>query len=708
MKHKFLTSALSAAAILCLGLGLAACGGNGGSNENPEDPADVHHHTFTVDNVCSGCGEKWEYTEGLTYELYEGIEDFVDQHEVSYMVSEPDDEEALSGDIVIPYGYNGKWVRAIDSSAFYGCSKITGITIPESVNCIMPDAFANCTSLTSIVIPDSVTSLGLFAFEGCSALKSVKIGKNVETFGYSLFTECSALTELELPDSALIFDDCGIEETALYQDPANWDENGTLYIGNHLIKSKGTQAGTFTVRAGTKTIADGAFKNQTYPEKEEYTYAMTEIVLPDGLLTIGKDAFYDCSALNAITIPDSVVSIQDDFAKTAYYQDQSHWDDGKVLYVGNHLIEAKDLTGSYTVRAGTKSIAPHAFDGCSGLSAINLPDSIVSIGEYAFRDCTALVNITIPDAVKKIERRTFDGCTSLESIKLGSGLETIAWVAFPDCKALKSLTIPASVTKLGYYLFENCEALESLQVEEGNKIFRSEGNCILNIASNSVIIAGCKTTTIPEGVTRIGVAAFYGTAAPVNVTIPDSVTEIGTCAFMNCSSLVSIKLPKNLTEIDEAMFNRCSSLESIVIPDSVTKIGRWAFDECSSLVSIELSKNLTEISEAMCSECSSLESIVIPDSVTKIGEKAFENCSALNTITIGKGVTEIGERALDRCQNLTSVTFAETEGWVCHIIDYATGTQDRPVPSENLAIPELAAYFLVRQYSSSNCYWTRS
>ncbi len=580
MKHKILTPALSVAAVLCLTLGLAACGGDA-----PEQDGDaVHHHTYTVDNVCSGCGDKWEYTEGLQYELCEGVEGFLDAHEVGYLVQAPD-EGGLTGDIVIPYGYNGKWVTTIGNGGFCDLPDVTSIVIPESIVCIMSDAFIDCTSLTSIVIPDSVVSIGEDILSGCTALRSVKIGSNVEEIGKSAFFGCTALTDIELPDSAIVIEKRAFYNTAYYNDPSNWDESGVLYVGNHLIKAKGMPEGSYAVRAGTKTIADQAFMNENYPEKEEYSYSMTSISLPEGLLSIGDGAFYDCNALADITIPDSVIRIQEDFGNTAYYQDQSHWEDGKALYIGNHLVKAKELSGSYAVRTGTKCIADGAFSNCKELSAVNLPDSVVSIGESAFNGCSALGNITIPDGVKILRYRTFDGCSSLESIKLGSGLEAIDWCAFEGCKALKGLTIPKNVTKLGYILFLYCDALETLEVEAGNKVFRSEGNCIISIERNAVI-QGCKTSTIPNGVKEIGGMAFSECVSPENIVLPDSVTEIGVDAFLYCSSLKSIVIPNGVTKIMSYTFAGCSSLTDVTIGSGVTEIEDAAFDYCENLTSV--------------------------------------------------------------------------------------------------------------------------
>lgn len=745
MKKKLITIFLTLAAALCLCLGLAACGGgNGGSSgEGGSDPehgleqppeTGEHVHAYTVDNVCSVCGDKWEYTEGLQYEPCEGVEGFLDAHEAGYLVKAPDEGE-LGGDIVIPYGHNGKWVTTIVQGGFCNLPNVKSITIPNSISCIMSNAFMGCTSLTSIVIPDSVTALGGYAFEGCTALKSVKIGSGTEELGREAFCGCTALTEIELSDSGIEIGQCAFENTAYYDDPANWDNSGTLYIGNHLIKAKGAAEGAYTVRAGTKTIAAHAFMNETYPEKEEYIYSMTYLVLPEGLLAIGNGALDGCSALADITIPDSVIRIQEDFESTAYYQDQSRWEDGKVLYLGNHLIKAKDLTGSYTVRTGTKCIADDAFYNCAELSAISLPDSVVSIGESAFQRCSALRSIVIPDGVKELRPRTFDGCSSLENIKLGSGLEAIGWGVFWGCGALKGLTVPAGVTKLGYYIFENCDALETLEVEAGNNLFRSEGNCIIRTDADSVILGGCKKTVIPEGVTRIGAMAFYECSAPESIVIPDSVTEIAAGAFegcsslksivipdgvteleeytfSGCSSLTSVELPKNLTEIKSHMFSGCSSLAEITIGSEVTKIGKWAFGSCSSLTSVTFQENskLTSIEDDAFSQCTSLRNFVIPDSVTSLGVGVFGGCSGLKSITIGKGVTVLNPETFLGCDNLESAIFADPVGWVASLLwDYGTGeTKDFAFSAEELSDPTAAARYLVQSYFEGNCFWTKN
>ena len=137
-----------------------------------------------------------------------------------------------------------------------------------------------------------------------------------------------------------------------------------------------------------------------------------------GVTSIGQGAFKRCTNLTSITIPDSVTEIAGSaFNGTAYYNDASHWENGEVLYIGNHLIEAKDtISGAYSVRQGTKTIADYAFYYCIKLTSITLPDSVTSIGSGAFDSCVGLTSISIPDSVTSIEREVFEGCENLTDI----------------------------------------------------------------------------------------------------------------------------------------------------------------------------------------------------------------------------------------------------------------------------------------------------
>ena len=248
------------------------------------------------------------------------------------------------------------------------------------------------------------------------------------------------------------------------------------------------------------------------------------------------------------------------------------------------------------------SIVGYAFEGCSGLTSITIPEGVTSIGNAAFKGCSSLTSIVIPDGVTSISGYAFQGCSGLTSIVIPDSVTIIGDRAFEGCSGLTSIVIPDSVTSIGYYAFSGCSSLTSL--------------------------------LIPDGVTSIGDRVFSGCSGLTSVVIPDGVTSIGNDAFSGCSGLTSVVIPDSVTSIGNSAFWGCSSLTSIVIPDSVTSIGNAAFRWCSGLTSI-----------------------VIPDSVTSIGGSAFQDCRGLTSVTIGNGVTSIGNNAFGWCSSLTEIIF---------------------------------------------------
>ena len=190
----------------------------------------------------------------------------------------------------------------IDESAFVGCDSLTSVTLPDSVTSIGEQAFVGCDSLTSITIPDSVTSIGYYAFSSCSSLTSVAIGNSVTSIGDEAFFGCSSLTSVTIPDSVTSIGISAFYNTAYYNNESNW-ENDVLYIGNHLIDANNTISDAYTIKDGTKTIANEAFKNCS---------SLTSIEIPDSVTSIGYAAFIGCSSLTSITISDSVTSIGDE------------------------------------------------------------------------------------------------------------------------------------------------------------------------------------------------------------------------------------------------------------------------------------------------------------------------------------------------------------------------------------------------------------
>ena len=158
----------------------------------------------------------------------------------------------------------------------------------------------------------------------------------------------------------------------------------------------------------------------------------------------------------------------------------------------------------------------------------------------------------------------------------------------------------------------------------------------LNNAEENTTI---KTVTIKDGVTSIGMTAFYRCTGLTSVTIPDSVTSIGNYAFHSCSGLTSVAIPDGVTIIGYATFYGCSSLTSVTIPDGVISIIEGAFGNCSGLTSVTIPDSVTEIDYAAFSGCTGLTSVTIPKNVTFIGDKAFGQCTSLTSINVDSGNT---------------------------------------------------------------------
>ena len=398
-----------------------------------------------------------------------------------------------------------------------------------------------------VVIPEGVTSIGGWAFSSCISLTSVIIPEGVTSINIEAFGCCRSLTSATIPDSVTSIGVSAFEKTALSEDESHW-ENGVLYLGKHLIKAKGTLTDAYEIRQGTRCISDSAFYNCS---------SLTSVTIPESVTSIGDRAFYNCSSLTSVTIPETVTCIGESaFENTALSEDESHWEND-VLYLGKHLIKAKGtLTDAYEIRQGTRCIGNSAFYNCSSLTSVTIPESVTSIGESAFCYCSSLTSVTIPAGVTSINNAAFECCRSLTSVTIPEGVTSIGNSAFYNCSSLTSVTIPESVTSIGERAFCYCSSLTSV--------------------------------TILEGVTRIGYAAFEGCYSLTSVAIPEGVTSIGDRAFSGCSSLTSVTIPEGVTSIGDWAFSKCIKLESLSIPRSLSKIGNETFKDCEKLNAIHL------------------------------------------------------------------------------------------------------------------------
>ena len=220
-------------------------------------------------------------------------------------------------------------------------------------------------------------------------------------------------------------------------------------------------------------------------------------------------------------------------------------------YIIREQIQVLDLKDFYA-HYGITTICENAFDGCTSLKTIVIPDGVTTIGGYAFQTCTSLTTVDIPNSVTTIGRYAFHGCTSLTTVVIPYSVTAIAIGAFYGCRGLTTVVIPNSVTTIGDYAFNGCTSLT--------------------------------TVDIPNSVTTIGDFAFSDCRGLTTIAIPNSVTTIGDHAFNGCTSLSTVTIPNSVTTIGDYAFYGCTLLSTVVIPDGVTAIGGGAFNGCTSLV----------------------------------------------------------------------------------------------------------------------------
>ena len=299
--------------------------------------------------------------------------------------------------------------------------------------------------------------------------------------------------------------------------------------------------------------------------------------------SIGDLAFFGCTGLTSVTIPNSVTSIGDyAFGYT-----------GLTSPVFNAHVFAylpTSYSGSYTIPNGIELIAGTAFNSCTGLTSVTIPNSVTSIGRAAFSGCTGLTSIVIPNSVTSIGDWAFSECTNLISATIPNSVTSIGERAFYSCTGLTSVTMPNSVTSIGDFAFSGCTGLTS-------PVFNAHVFAYLPTSYSG-------SYTIPNGIELIAGTAFYGCTGLTSVTIPNSVTSIGQGAFYGCTGLTSpvfnahvfaylptsysghYSIPEGIEQIGGGAFSGCKSLTSVTIPNSVTSIGRGAFYGCTGLTSV--------------------------------------------------------------------------------------------------------------------------
>lgn len=450
--------------------------------------------------------------------------------------------------------------------AYPGGRTDESVTIPEGIVHIALHAFSLSDSLKSVTVPDHVKTIDESAFHYCSALETVILEEGVKTIGGFAFRECCRLTSITIPESvdnignhvfALGYDeDLGEVHTVVVTTPSGsyaeeWClANGVMlsegmerFVEGNYVFTKFHDTLLLTKYMGSEAEvvipATAGGMNLTLIGKSAFfnNNSLRSVTVPEGVKTIGAEAFYACKNLHTVNLPSTLESIGD----------YAFGEDWEIV--------------SLTLPDGLKSIGKGAFMYCEVLEEITIPGSVDTVGDSAFSDCYALKKLVL-NGCRYVDHFAFQDCSSLESVTIAEGLEDIGAYTFARCTSLKEVVFPQSMTSFDNYILTGCSALERVEFK--------------------------------GAVDSIGISAFNRCGSLTEVVLPEGLKVINEYAFQGCSALKQINLPSTLENILWYAFAE-TGLESVAVPSSMEELDCTTFQGCALLKSIYIHSKVTTI-----------------------------------------------------------------------------------------------------------------
>ena len=531
-------------------------------------------------------------------------------------------DTSISGDVQIKDG-----TKIIAEEAFFGCSGVTSVTIPSSVTTINNKAFYACHGLTSIVIPNDVTTIGAETFAYCSKLANVTIPVSVKTIEKGAFEGCASLKEVYYSGRAADWFRISVEDNndaVLKVDVLSGPGGKLIVIPGDTTPN---MSWFFDETSGIlKIMGRGAMENFKINARpwESHRLAIKEVIIEAGITTIGSYAFYNCTNLETISIPNTVETIGDiafnDCEKlTTFTVDSDNENYSNDEY---GVLFNKDKTTLIVYPVGNSR------------TSYTMPNSVTTIKKYAFESCKNLTTLTLSSDLTVVETQAFYSCAIQDYYYPGTKEQ------WDDC--VKIADNNNELTKRTIHFAPTNP--EAIQGRCGENL-----TWTLNSITGDMVITGTGAMYNYEYSSKRSWGNYL--ASIKNVVISDGATSIGSYAFYNCSNLETISISKTVETIGDYAFDNCEKLTTFTV-DSDNQ--NYSNDEYGVL----FNKDKTEL--VLYPEGNTQTSYTVPNTVKTINKRAFYDCENITDVIISDGVTTIGESAFASCGNLKNIIIPTT------------------------------------------------
>ena len=447
-------------------------------------------------------------------------------------------------------------VTELPKNLFSGCSSLTSVILPSSLEAIGASCFSACLKLDNLDIPRTVKTIGEYCFNACAALTSLELSGSISSIGQYCFNGCQSLSNLKIAGSvtklpAYFIKDCkSLTSFTIPESVKSLDR---------YCFSGCTGLTSIEIPSSVKSLSNYCFSDCT---------GLTSIEIPSSVTSLGGACFKDCTGLTSIDVPSSVTSLGDWCFSgcTGLMSVEIH---SQVTALGKSCFYSCRGLTSIEIPSSVTSLGINCFYGCTGLTSIEIPLSVTSLGDYCFMNCSGLTSIGIPSSLTSLGEACFSGCSGLTSIEIPSSVTSLEGGCFKGCSGLTSIEIPSSVILLGGGCFSGCSGLTSIKIPSS---VASLGNYCFNGCT------GLTSVEIPSSVASLGNHCFYGCTGLTSVEIPPSVTSLGNGCFWKCTGLTSIEIPPSVTSLGDDCFRACTNLSEMhCLAVSVPTLGNNAF-----------------------------------------------------------------------------------------------------------------------------------